>query len=136
MASAITKKQQESIYDVLNKRFKGLLTEEVLSASSFAKELYKTVRSKVKKLDEIKFIEELVKSDVKINECQAEKFKNKEALIQSVQLSLEAFEIYKKTEYVTLMLNKKFIEEQLAQAEAQVAAIIEECKSEIAADVA
>lgn len=68
MASAITKKQPESIYDVLNKRVKNLLTEEVTNVSQFAKELYKTVRGKVKKLEDIKFIEEKLKGGAKINE--------------------------------------------------------------------
>lgn len=105
MASAITKKQQqqqESIYDTINKRVKALLSEEVTSVSPFAKELYKTIRGKVKKLDDIKKIEEMTKGGQKINEDQAEKLKNKEPFITSVQLSLDAFEVYKKAEFASL----------------------------------
>lgn len=106
MASAITKKQQqapkESIYDIINKRVKGLLNDETTSVSPFAKELYKTLRGKVKKLDDIKKIEEIGKQGGKINEDQAEKLKNKEPFITSVQLHLDAFEIYKKAEFSTL----------------------------------
>ena len=46
-------------------RSKNLFTPEVLDASTFAKELYKVVRNKVKKLDDIVRIEERIK-DVKI----------------------------------------------------------------------
>lgn len=86
-------------------RTKAIFTPEVLEASPFAKELYKIVRNKVKKLDDIVRIEERVK-DVKgdisklITEEQADKLKNKEAYMQSVQQSLEAFEIYKNSEFV------------------------------------
>ena len=87
-------------------RTKALFTPEVLEASAFAKDLYKIVRNKVKKLDDIVRIEERVK-DVKaadiskvITEEQADKLKNKESYMQSVLQSLEAFEIYKNSEFV------------------------------------
>ena len=48
----------------LIQRSKNLFTQEVLEASPFAKELYKIVRNKVKKLDDILRIEDRVK-DVK-----------------------------------------------------------------------
>ena len=116
MASAITKKgqqqQQESIYDQLNKRVKSLLSEEITSVSPFAKELYKKVRNQVKKLDDIKAIEEKMKQgNAKIDEAQQEKLRNKDSFIQSVQLSLETFDIYKKTE----------LSQRLADAEAALA---------------
>ena len=85
-------------------RSKALFTPEILAASPFAKELYKIVRNKVKKLSDIISIEERVK-DVKgdirkfITEEQAEKLSNKESYIQSVQGQLEAFEIYKNSEF-------------------------------------
>ncbi len=84
MASAITKKgqQQESIYDQLNKRVKSLLSEEITSVSPFAKELYKKVRNHVKKLDDIKAIEEKMKlGNAKIDEAQQEKLRNKDSFI-------------------------------------------------------
>jgi hypothetical protein len=71
-------------------RTKALFTPEVQEASPFAKDLYKIVRNKVKKLDDIVRIEERVK-DVKaaditkvITEEQADKLKNKESYMQSV----------------------------------------------------
>ncbi len=94
-----TKESQVSIYEQLNKRVKQLLSEEVMNSSPFAKELYKQVRGKVKKLDDIKNIEEKQKGGLPINEDQREKLKNKEPFIQSVQAALETFEIYKKSEY-------------------------------------
>ena len=54
----------EATPTTLIQRSKNLFTPEVLEASSFAKELYKIVRNKVKKLDDIVRIEERVK-DVK-----------------------------------------------------------------------
>ena len=42
----------------LIQRSKNLFTQEVLEASPFAKELYKIVRNKVKKLDDILRIED------------------------------------------------------------------------------
>ena len=86
-------------------RSKALFTPDVLEASPFAKDLYKIVRNKVKKLDDIVRIEERIK-DVKgdltkvITEEQAEKLKNKDTYMQSVIQQLEAFEIFKNSEYV------------------------------------
>jgi hydroxymethylpyrimidine/phosphomethylpyrimidine kinase len=45
----------------LQQRTKDLFTVEVMNASPFAKELYKLVRNKVKKLDDIQRIEERIK---------------------------------------------------------------------------
>ncbi len=91
-------------------RTKNLFTPDVLEASPFASQLYKVVRNKVKKLDDIVRIEERVKEykgDLsKITEEQAEKLKNKESYMQSVQQTLEAFEIYKNSELVTLLAQK------------------------------
>ena len=87
-------------------RTKAIFSPEVLETSTFAKELYKIVRNKVKKLDDIVRIEERVK-DVKgditkvITEEQADKLRNKDSYMQSVQQQLEAFEIYKNSEYAT-----------------------------------
>ena len=111
-SSARTPKPSSKVPDVtptaLIQRAKNLFSSEVLESSSFAKELYKIVRNKVKKLDDIVRIEERVK-DVKapaditkvITEEQADKLKNKESYMQSVQQSLEAFEIYKNSEYAS-----------------------------------
>jgi len=99
-------KANEVTPSTLIQRSKNLFTPEVLEASPFAKELYKIVRNKVKKLDDIMRAEEKVK-DVKgdlsklITEEQAEKLKNKETYMQSVQQSLEAFEIYKNSEFAS-----------------------------------
>lgn len=62
--------QQDPIYEIINTRVKGLLSEETTKVSPFAKELYKTIRGKVKKLDDIKKIEEMQSNGVKINEDQ------------------------------------------------------------------
>ena len=45
----------------LQQRIKDLFTLEVMNASPFAKELYKNVRNKVKKLDDIQRTEERIK---------------------------------------------------------------------------
>lgn len=119
MASAITKKQQESIYDSLNKKVKILLSDETTSVSPFAKELYKTIRGKVKKLEDIKLIEEKIKAGGKINEDQTQKLSQKDSFIQSVQLALETFEVYKKSEFTGLLAQKQQAE---AAAEAALAA--------------
>lgn len=81
MASAITKKQQESIYDTLNAKVKSLLSEDTTSVSLFAKELYKSIRGKVKKLEDIKLIEEKIKGGGKINEDQQQKYAQKDSFI-------------------------------------------------------
>jgi len=125
MASAITKKNQESIYDQLNKRVKSLLSEEITAVSPFAKELYKKVRNNVKKLEDIRTVEEKIKAgNSKIDEAQAEKLRNKDSYIQSVQLSLETFDIYKKTELVQRQAEveaaKQAAQQALIEAEAPV----------------
>lgn len=54
----------------LQQRAKDLFSEDVMNASPFAKELYKQVRNKLKKLDDIVKIEEKQKEKgaVKITE--------------------------------------------------------------------
>jgi len=68
---------------IIIQRTKNLFTPDVLEASSFASQLYKVVRNKVKKLDDIVRIEERVKEykgDLsKITDEQVEKLKNKES---------------------------------------------------------
>jgi DNA-directed RNA polymerase beta' subunit len=100
MASS-RKTPQESIYEQLNKRVKSLLSEEITNVSPFAKELYKKVRNTVKKLDDIRSIEEKIAAGFKgkLDEAQQEKMKNKDAYIQYVQMSLDTFDLYKKTEF-------------------------------------
>ncbi len=79
---------------------KALFTSEIFAASPFAKELYKIVRNKVKKLSDFISIEERVK-DVKgdirkiMTEDQAEKLSNKESYIQSLQGQLKLSRITK-----------------------------------------
>ena len=73
-----------------------------MNASSFAKELYKLIRNKVKKLDDIQKIEDRIKEvgakAAILTEEQTEKLQNKENYMQSVQQTIEAFEIYRQTE--------------------------------------
>ena len=53
----------------LQQRTKEAFSEDVINNSSFAKELYKLVRNKVKKLDDIQKIEEKLKEKgTKLNE--------------------------------------------------------------------
>jgi aspartyl aminopeptidase len=91
----------------LQQRTKDLFSQEVMNASPFAKELYKLVRNKVKKLDDIQRIEERIKEvgakNASLTEEQQEKMQNKESYMQSVQQTIEAFEIYKSTELASLM---------------------------------
>ena len=91
----------------------------MINGSQFAKELYKIVRNKVKKLDDIQKMEEKLKEKgAKLTEDQAEKLKNKSNFMQSVQQSLEAFEIYKKTEYATIVAQRQANEAAEAAASA------------------
>jgi hypothetical protein len=125
MASAITKKgaaaPQESEYDQLNKRVKSLLSEEITNVSPFAKELYKKVRNNVKKLEDIKAIEEKIKAgNAKIDEAQREKLTNKAKFTEEVKQSLNAFEIYRQSELIPrlaeLEATKKAAEAATTQA--------------------
>ena len=81
-----------------------------MTASPFAKEIYKLIRNKVKKLDDIQRIEERIKEvgakASTLTEEQTEKLQNKENYMQSVQQTIEAFEIYKQTE-LAAMLSKQ-----------------------------
>jgi hypothetical protein len=78
-----------------------------MNASPFAKEIYKLIRNKVKKLDDIQRIEERIKEvgakAANLTEEQTEKLQNKDNYMQSVQQTIEAFEIYKQTELAALM---------------------------------
>jgi fructose-1-phosphate kinase PfkB-like protein len=60
-----------------------------MNASPFAKELYKLVRNKVKKLDDIQRIEERIKEvgikNMTLTEEQQEKLQNKDNYMHSVQ---------------------------------------------------
>jgi len=59
-----------------------------MNASPFAKELYKLIRNKVKKLDDIQRIEDRIKEvgikNITLTEEQQEKIQNKENYMQSV----------------------------------------------------
>ena len=78
-----------------------------MNASPFAKEIYKLIRNKVKKLDDIHRIEERIKEvgakAANLTEEQTEKYQNKDNYMQSVQQTIEAFEIYKQTELGALL---------------------------------
>jgi len=91
----------------LQQRTKDLFTQDVMNASPFAKEIYKLIRNKVKKLDDIQRIEERIKEvgakAANLTEEQTEKYQNKDNYMQSVQQTIEAFEIYKQTELGALL---------------------------------
>lgn len=86
-----------------------------MNASSFAKELYKLIRNKVKKLDDIQKIEDRIKEvgakAAILTEEQTEKLQNKENYMQSVQQTIEAFEIYKQTELAAMMSKQEVTKE-------------------------
>lgn len=69
-----------------------------------------------------------------LTEEQAEKLKNKQSYLHSVLQSLEAFEIYKKTEFLVLLAQKKEQEKKAeevqaaAEASASVSQQVEESK--------
>lgn len=116
-----TKNNKQSNIPSLVQRTKDLFTVDVQAASPFAKELYKQVRNKVKKLDDIQRIEERVKEAglAGITEEQAEKLKSKDSYMQSVEQTLAAFEIYKATE-LQVILGQKKEPEAVAVEEAKV----------------
>ena len=111
----------------LQQRTKDLFTQDVMNASPFAKELYKLVRNKVKKLDDIQRIEERIKEvgikNMTLTEEQQEKLQNKDNYMHSVQQTIEAFEIYRSTELAALM------QKQDATPKASAAPIEEEHKA-------
>lgn len=74
-----------------------------MNVSPFAKELYKLIRNKVKKLDDIQRIEERISQKANLTEEQEEKYQNKESYMQSVLSTIEVFEIYKATELPALL---------------------------------
>lgn len=82
-----------------------------MNASPFAKELYKSVRNKVKKLDDIQRIEDRIQENkavkgapaIVLTDEQKEKMDNKEEYVKSVQQTIELFEIYKQTELANLL---------------------------------
>jgi hypothetical protein len=88
---------------------KDIFTTEIQNASPFSKELYKQVRNKLKKLDDVQRIEERVKEagESSITEEQAEKLRNKDTYMQQVEQVVSIFEIYKATELPALMAEKK-----------------------------
>lgn len=99
---------QPSTVASLQQRVKDLFTEDVTTSSPYAKELYKAVRNKVKKLQDIQNAEDKLREQkgAKLSDVQAEKLKNKETFMQSVIHSLEAFEVYKKIEYEPLVAQR------------------------------
>lgn len=61
------------------------------------------MRNNSKKLEDITKIEERVAQKVNITQDQQNKLNLKDYLVQSVQETIDAFEVYKKTEYQTLL---------------------------------
>jgi len=105
----------------LQQKTKEVFSEDVINASPFAKELYKQVRNKVKKLDDIQKAEEKLKEKgAKITEDQSEKLKNKQSFIQSVQQQIEAFEVYKRTEFVLIQQRLAAAAEEVPKVEVVV----------------
>ena len=101
-----------------------------MNASPFAKELYKIVRNKVKKLDDIQRIEERIKEvgsikAANLTEEQTEKLQNKENYMHSVQQTIESFEIYKQTELSQVM------QRQEAPKEAPKAPVVTPAEEEV-----
>lgn len=102
----------------MQQRTKEVLSEDVISLSPFARELYKQVRGKAKKLDEIQKIEERMKEKgFKITQEQSEKLKQKQNLTESVLYALETFEVYKKTEFAAIQQKQKEEEERAKRLE-------------------
>ena len=64
--------------------------------NNFTKELYKLVRGKGKKLEDIAKVEERMAENKIITEEQKDKLVNKEAFTQDVLRILEVAELYKK----------------------------------------
>lgn len=95
-------KPKKITIEYLQKRIKDLFTQDVMNASPFAKELYKVVRNKVKKLDDIQKIEERIKEvgikNMTLTEEQTEKLQNKDSYMLNVQMTIEHFELYRQTE--------------------------------------
>ena len=115
--SSIVNKELQAIQN-LQLRVKEVFTEEILKSSTFAKELYKQVRNNAKKLDDVINVEQKLKvKGFKATDEQIEKVNNKDSYIQTVKLSLDVFELYKRTDYT----------------EAQKAAAEREAKAAIAA---
>jgi hypothetical protein len=114
----------------LQQRAKDLFSEDVINASPFAKELYKQVRNKLKKLDDIVKIEEKQKEKgaVKITEEQAEKLKNKDNFLSSVLQALEYFEIYKKQEFAVAQQARQQQQQEIQETANESA--VEETKSQ------
>ena len=103
MSAKTVQKPKKITITYLQQRVKDLFTQEVMNASPFAKELYKTVRNKVKKLDDIQRIEDRIQENkavkgapaIVLTDEQKEKMDNKDEYIKSVQQTIELFEIYK-----------------------------------------
>jgi hypothetical protein len=120
----------------LQQRAKDLFSEDVINTSPFAKELYKQVRNKLKKLDDIVKIEEKQKEKgaVKITEEQAEKLKNKDNFLSSVLQALEYFEIYKKQEFAVAQQARQQQQQQEIQETANEGAVEETKSQQVAAE--
>jgi len=106
--SSVVNKELQAIQN-LQAKVKEAFPESVTKASTYAKELYKVVRNNSKKLDDVLMIEAKLKAKEKVTEEQMDKVKNKESYIQVLRLTLENFELFKKTD---------FAESQKAAAEA------------------
>ena len=91
-----------------------------MNASPVAKEIYKLIRNKVKKLDDIQRIEERIKEvgakAANLTEEQTEKYQNKDNYMQSVQQTIEAFEIYKQTELGALLSKQEALAKEAPKA--------------------
>jgi|LauGreDrversion4_2_1035121.scaffolds.fasta_scaffold1195832_1 hypothetical protein len=115
MSSVVNKELQAIL--TLQAKVKEVFNEEILKTSSFAKELYKQVRNSSKKLDDVLNIEaKLKQKGVKVTEEQLDKVKNKDGYIQTIKISIEIFELYKRTD---------FAEAQKLEAEREAAAAAE-----------
>lgn len=98
MSSAINKELQA--IQNLQGKVKEVFNEEILKTSTFAKELYKQVRNNSKKIDDVLNIEQRLKQKAVVTEEQMEKLRNKDNFVQLVRVSIEIFELYKRTDFL------------------------------------
>ena len=82
-------------------RIAETFTKEFITLNNFTKELYKLVRGKGKKLEDIAKVEERVAENKVTTEEQREKLVYKEAFTQDVLRILEVAELYKKHDIMT-----------------------------------
>ena len=78
----------------MQQRIKELFPKDLVDTNPFIKEIYKEVRSKGKKLEDIEKIEAKKKTGAKIDEAQLDKLANKDSLLQSVSHTLKVIEVY------------------------------------------